>query len=173
MHNAPSVTIPTITTSIKLFSPGAAPFQPSVKITAPASRPSGAIKNTSRKKCARPKNASSDNLRQGYLFKFNNFLEVATDTVKTAGADGNSRLVLQAVREGTRILNFMTKLDVKLDQDTVYRLLASPPVDHPEQSPAHRPPVYHRHPPDPGRQSLLPLPGASRPTWMTRMTPMR
>ena len=67
-----------------------------------------------------------DNLRQGYLFKFNNFLEVATDTVKTAGADGNSRLVLQAVREGTRILNFMTKLDVKLDQDTAYRLLASP-----------------------------------------------
>ena len=66
------------------------------------------------------------NLRQGYLFKFNNFLEVATDTVKTAGADGNSRLVLQAVREGTRILNFMTKLDIKMDQDTAYRLLASP-----------------------------------------------
>ena len=64
--------------------------------------------------------------RQDYLFKFNNFLEVATDTVKTAGADGNSRLVLQAVREGTRILNFMAKLDVKLDQDTAYRLLASP-----------------------------------------------
>ena len=30
------------------------------------------------------------------------------------------------MREGTRILNFMTKLDVNLDQDTVYRLLASP-----------------------------------------------
>ena len=62
------------------------------------------------KKMRRAEKRLEDNLRQGYLFKFNNFLEVATDTVKTAGADGNSRLVLQAVREGTRILNFMTKL---------------------------------------------------------------
>ena len=78
------------------------------------------------KKMRRAEKRLEDNLRQGYLFKFNNFLEVATDTVKTAGADGNSRLVLQAVREGTRILNFMTKLDAKMDQDTVYHLLASP-----------------------------------------------
>ncbi len=30
------------------------------------------------------------------------------------------------MRAGTRILNFITKLDVQFDQDTVYRLLASP-----------------------------------------------
>ncbi len=66
------------------------------------------------------------NLRQGCLFKFNDSLEQVRQLARTAGAEGNIRQALQAVRVGTRILNFITKLDVQLDQDTVYRVLASP-----------------------------------------------
>ncbi len=67
-----------------------------------------------------------NNLRQGTLFQFNDFLEQTKHLARTAGADGNSRQALQAVCAGTRILNFITKLDVQLDQDMVYRVLASP-----------------------------------------------
>ena len=65
-------------------------------------------------------------LRQDCLFQFNEFLETARHLNRTALADGDARRALQAIREGTRILNFITKLDVRLDADTVYRLLASP-----------------------------------------------
>ncbi len=68
----------------------------------------------------------ANNLRQATLFQFNDFLEQTKQLTRTAGAAGNISQALQAVRVGTRILNFITKLDVQLDQGTVYRVLASP-----------------------------------------------
>ena len=65
-------------------------------------------------------------LLQGCLFQFNEFLETTRHLNRTAVAADDARRALQAIREGTRILNFITKLDVKLDQDTVYRILAHP-----------------------------------------------
>ena len=67
-----------------------------------------------------------NSLRQETLFRYNDFLESTRQIVRTASADGDTRQVLRAVREGTRILNFITKLEVKFDPDTVYRILASP-----------------------------------------------
>jgi hypothetical protein len=78
------------------------------------------------KKMLQTQNRFQDILREGYLFILNTFLELVMRTAQTAGAEGNSRLVLQAVRQGTGIIKFMAKLDVSLDPDTVYRLLASP-----------------------------------------------
>ena len=63
---------------------------------------------------------------QEILFQYNEFLESTRQIVRTASADGDTRQALQAIREGTRILNFITKLEVKFDPDTVYRILASP-----------------------------------------------
>ena len=67
-----------------------------------------------------------DNLRLGVLLKLNSRLERNERTAQAAEADGNSRLVLQADRDATRILTYIDKMDIQLDQDTVYRLLASP-----------------------------------------------
>ncbi len=77
-------------------------------------------------KMARARENLQHSLRQDCLFQYNEYLETTRQLARTAGADGNIRQALQAVRAGTRILNFITKLDVQLDQDTVYRILASP-----------------------------------------------
>jgi len=78
------------------------------------------------KKMLHTQNRFQDSLREGYLFILNTFLELVMRTAQTAGAEGNSRLVLQAARQGAGIIKFMAKLDVSLHPDTVYRLLASP-----------------------------------------------
>ena len=52
-----------------------------------------------------------DLLSEGCLVILNSFLELIIRTARTADAEGNSRLVLQAVRQGTAILKFMHKLD--------------------------------------------------------------
>ena len=44
----------------------------------------------------------------------------------TAQAEGNSRQLLQAIRQGTNIMKFMAKLDASLTADTIHRLLVSP-----------------------------------------------
>jgi hypothetical protein len=67
-----------------------------------------------------------NHLRQDTLFRFNEYLETTRQVVRTASADGDTRQTLRAVREGTRILNFITKLEVKFDGDLVYRIIASP-----------------------------------------------
>jgi hypothetical protein len=63
---------------------------------------------------------------QEILFQYNDFLESTRQIVRTTSADGDTRQALRGIREGTRILNFITKLEVKFDPDTVYRILASP-----------------------------------------------
>ena len=77
-------------------------------------------------KMARAREKLQHSLHQDCLFHYNEYLETTRQIVRTAGAEGNTRLALQAVRAGSRILNFITKLDVQLDQETVYRILASP-----------------------------------------------
>jgi hypothetical protein len=77
-------------------------------------------------KMARTRETLQHRLRQDYLFTYNEFLETTRHLVRTAAADGDSRQALQAIGQGTRILNSITRLDVQLDDDTVYRLLASP-----------------------------------------------
>ena len=67
-----------------------------------------------------------DNLRLGVLLKLNSRLERNERTAQAAEADGNSLLVLQADRDATRILTYIAKMAIQLDQNTVYRLLASP-----------------------------------------------
>ncbi len=78
------------------------------------------------KKMLPTQNRFQDILREGCLFILNTFLELVMCSAQTASRDGNSRLALQAIRQGTGIIKFMAKLDFSLDQDTVYRLLATP-----------------------------------------------
>ena len=77
-------------------------------------------------KMAQAQNRFQDLLREGYLFKLNKFLEKVLRVVDTAGAEGNDRLLLQAVRQGTGIMKFMAQLDSSFSPETVHRLLASP-----------------------------------------------
>jgi hypothetical protein len=78
------------------------------------------------KKMPQTRNRFQDILREGCLFILNSFLESIMRVTQTAGAEGNARLVLQAVRQGTGIIKFMHKQDFPLEPDTVYRLLSSP-----------------------------------------------
>jgi hypothetical protein len=45
-----------------------------------------------------------------YLDTLQQFLHLAMQTAQTASAEGNHRLVLQAIREGTRIIALITKM---------------------------------------------------------------
>ncbi len=67
-----------------------------------------------------------DNLRLGILLNLNRRLERNDRTAQAAEAEGNSRLVLQADRDAFRILTYIDKMEIQLDPDTVYRLLAPP-----------------------------------------------
>ncbi len=77
-------------------------------------------------KMCRAEKRVQDNLRLGYLFKLITFLGFAMSTAQNASAAGDSRLTLQAIREGTRIITLMTKMDLQFDELTVLSLLASP-----------------------------------------------
>ena len=78
------------------------------------------------KKMAQTENRFQHLLREGYLVILNSFLQLIMPITQTANAEGNTRLLLQAVRQGTAIIKFMQKLDFNLDLDTIYRLLDSP-----------------------------------------------
>jgi hypothetical protein len=67
-----------------------------------------------------------DNLRQGYIFQLSQFLEMAMQTAQAAQAEGNFKLVLQAIAQGTRLIKIILKQDFPLDSRLVYEILASP-----------------------------------------------
>jgi hypothetical protein len=67
-----------------------------------------------------------DNLRQGYIFQLSQFLEMAMQTAQAAQAEGNFKLVLQAIGHGTRLIKIILKQDFPLDSRLVYEILASP-----------------------------------------------
>jgi hypothetical protein len=77
------------------------------------------------KKMDQAKSRFQDMLREGYLFILNKSLEKVWWAVQTAEAAGDSRQLLQGVRQATDILKFMAKLDGAFTADTVHRLLAS------------------------------------------------
>ena len=77
-------------------------------------------------KMAQAEKRLQNHFRQETLFHYNELLETTRRLIGTAVAAGDTRQALQAIREGTRILNFMTKLEVTFDADLVYRILASP-----------------------------------------------
>ncbi len=72
------------------------------------------------------KDQLQDNLRQGCLFWLSQAAEMAMQTAKAAQAEGNGRLVLQAIQQGTRLINLILKQDLHLDDKVVYQILASP-----------------------------------------------
>ena len=84
------------------------------------------------KKLDRAEESFANTVCLGYLFRLNTYLEETSTTVKTARGEGNSRLALQAANAGARIVNFMHKMDVRLERDLVYRLMASPEWTQPD-----------------------------------------
>ncbi len=77
-------------------------------------------------KVNRAKDQLQDNLRQGCLFWLSQALEMAMQTAQAAQAEGNSKLVLQAIQHGTRLIGVILKQDFQLDSKVVYEILASP-----------------------------------------------
>ncbi len=77
-------------------------------------------------KVTQAKDRLQDNLRQGCLFWLSRALEMSMQTAQTAQADGNSKVVLQAIRQGTRLIGIILKQDFQLDHRVVYEILASP-----------------------------------------------
>jgi hypothetical protein len=77
-------------------------------------------------KMARVQNRFQDLLQESYLFILNEFLASVHRAAQTASAAGDSRQLLQAVRQGTGIIKLMAKLGASLTADTIQRLLASP-----------------------------------------------
>jgi hypothetical protein len=77
-------------------------------------------------KVSRAQDRLQDNLRQGCLFWLSQAAEMAMQTAKAAQAEGNGKLVLQAIRQGTRLLTIILKQDIHLDDRLVYEILTSP-----------------------------------------------
>jgi hypothetical protein len=76
-------------------------------------------------KVSRAKDQLQDNLRQGCLFWLSQALEIAMATAQAAQAEGNAKIVLQALAHGTRIINLILKQDFQLDPGMVFGILAS------------------------------------------------
>ncbi len=77
-------------------------------------------------KVTRAQDQLQDNLRQGCLFWLSRALEMSMQTAEAAQAEGNSKVVLQAIQQGTRLIGIILKQDFQPDLETVYRILASP-----------------------------------------------
>ena len=162
MPTAPSVIIPNVTPSITLFSPGMAPFQTLSQNYGPSLSALWRHKKHLQEKMRQAEKRLEHHRRQDYLFKFNNFLdelprEPSKPPAPTATPGWSSRPCAKA--PGFSQLHGQTGCEAGPGHGLPPPGLT--PMDHPEQSPAHRPPVHRRHPPGPGRLSLLPLPGAS------------
>ena len=67
-----------------------------------------------------------DNLLQGCLFWLSQALEMSMQTAQAAQAEGNCKIVLQALAQGTRLIKIMLKQDFHLDDMMVYDILTSP-----------------------------------------------
>jgi hypothetical protein len=77
-------------------------------------------------KVSRAQNQLQDNLRQGCIFWLSQALAMTMQTAKAAQAEGNSRLVLRALAQGTRLVTIILKNDIPLDDRVVYEILSSP-----------------------------------------------
>lgn len=77
-------------------------------------------------KVSRAKDRVMDNLRQTCLFWLSQALEMTMQIAQSAQAEGNVKLVLQAVRQGTRLITIILKQELPLDDTLLYATLASP-----------------------------------------------
>ena len=77
-------------------------------------------------KVSRAQGQLQDNLRQGCLFWLSQALEMTMQTAQAAQAEGNGKLVLQALAQGTRLVTIILKQEFQLDDRVVYEILASP-----------------------------------------------
>jgi hypothetical protein len=74
----------------------------------------------------RGKDRLLDHLRQGCLFWLTQALEMIMATAQAAESEGNGKLVLKALAQGTRLITLILKHDLPLDDRTVFELLSSP-----------------------------------------------
>jgi hypothetical protein len=79
-----------------------------------------------RAKVSRARNQLQNNLFQSCYFWLSQALEMAMQTAQTAMAEGNSKLVLQALAQGSRFIKIIQKHDFQLDDGMVYDILTSP-----------------------------------------------
>ena len=77
-------------------------------------------------KVKRAQDQLQDTLRQGCLFWLSQALEMSMQTAQAAQAEGNYKVVLQAVQQVIRLIGIILKQDFQPDLETVYRILASP-----------------------------------------------
>jgi hypothetical protein len=77
-------------------------------------------------KVNRAKDQLQENLRQGCLFWLSQALEMSMQIAQAAQAEGNVRVVLQAIRQGTSLIRIILKQDLHLDDRVIYEILASP-----------------------------------------------
>ena len=77
-------------------------------------------------KVSRAKDQLLNNLRQGCIFWLSQALEMISQTIQAAQAEGNFKVVLQAARQGTRLITIILKQDFQLDDTIIYQILASP-----------------------------------------------
>ena len=86
-------------------------------------------------KVSRAQDQLQDNLRQGCLFWLSQALEMTMQTAQAAQAEGNVKIVLQAVSQGTRLIKIILKQDLHLDDRLVYEILTSPQWASQDQPP--------------------------------------
>jgi hypothetical protein len=77
-------------------------------------------------KVGRAKAQLQDNLLQGCLFWLSQALEISMQTAQAAQAEGDGKLVLKALAQGTRLISLMFKHELPLDDRLVYDILNSP-----------------------------------------------
>jgi hypothetical protein len=80
-------------------------------------------------KMARAQKRFHDGLHQGLFCKLNIVLEMVLGVVRGAKAGEDFKLFLQASREVTRLISLMLKMDVQLEPEMIYCLMASPQWD--------------------------------------------
>ena len=77
-------------------------------------------------KINRARHQVQDNLFHGCLFWLSQALEMSMQTAQAARQEGNHKIVLQALAQGTRLLKIILKQDFHLDDKMVYQILTSP-----------------------------------------------
>jgi len=77
-------------------------------------------------KVGRAKAKLLEHLQQGCIFWLSQALEMTMQTAQAAQADGNGKVVLRAISQGTRLVNIILKNDFPLDDNLVFEVLASP-----------------------------------------------
>ena len=77
-------------------------------------------------KINRARHQVQDNLFHGCLFWLSQALEMSMQTAQAARQDGNHKIVLQALAQGTRLIKIILKQDFHLDDRMVHQILTSP-----------------------------------------------